>query len=127
MAIPEWMRPMLDVVDDKLMRQIAEDFRRGPPPPGPTLPKATPIDAGRVVTGTDGAAHTPHRGWSEAPKLPQDPPGWSGVEALLDAEDRAWREQRQREFKLARLRAEVETKEIKELEEKLNPAPKVQE
>jgi hypothetical protein len=84
--LPEWMRDCIGAVDTKLMRQIAEDFRRGPPPPGPTLPTATPIDAGRVVTGTDGAAHTPHRGWQEPPKVDDwRPTGSAGGQAAIDA------------------------------------------
>jgi hypothetical protein len=105
------------------MRSIVEDFRRGPPPPGAPLPKVNVVGAGRVIDGDDVKRGTTgqNSGWVQAPALPQDPPGWSAVDRLLDADDRAWREDRRRQFELAKLRAEAERREIAELQEKLAP------
>jgi hypothetical protein len=124
--LPEWAADLARNLGTAELKAIVEDLRgyNASPAMGKAA-KVTVQGAGTVTTGTDGAKHTPaSHGWTEAPPLPQDPPGWRGVDALLDADDRQWREQRKRDFELARLRGEVERKELSELEAKLNPATK---
>jgi hypothetical protein len=119
--LPEWMRDCVSVVDDKLMRQIVEDFKRGPAAPGPTLPKVNVVGAGTVVDGGDGAKHTPHRGWSEPPKVDNwKPPGLSVMDAMMDQQDAIDRAARAREL----AEAARHLRELAEAEAKLTSAPK---
>jgi hypothetical protein len=119
--IPEWMRDCVNVVGDDLMRSIVNDFRRGPPPPGPTLPKVTVQGAGTVVTGTDGAKHTPHQeqgGWVKPPQVDAwKPPGLEHMDRLMDQADALDKAERIR--KLAEVAAvkRVKAELLKEHEE----------
>jgi hypothetical protein len=74
--LPEWVHDMCRVVDDKLMRDIAQDFRRGVPQPKSILEetkaKAEPEDKS---------------GWTEATPLKQ-PLGISTIDRLCEAADR---------------------------------------
>jgi hypothetical protein len=119
----QWAKDLQRAVPDSVVKDLVSDFRRGPPPPGNQVSTVRVMGAGTVI---DGDTAPKHRGWVETPALPQNPPGWREVEQLLDAEDRQWKADRQRQAELARLRAEAERKEIAELQEKLNSAPKVQ-
>jgi hypothetical protein len=106
--LEQWQLDMLAVVDDKLMRQISEDFRRGPPSPGPTLPSVTPVGAGRVVDADVGPKY---RGWTEATPLRPMP--------LADPRSRWLSEDEVKELKrkeLAELEARLGRKEGQEKE-----------
>jgi hypothetical protein len=123
MAFPEWMRDCVNVVDDKLMRSIVEDFRRGPPPPGPTLPTATPVGAGKVVDADPGPKYRPYNeqgqgGWTKPPQVDQwKPPGLSIMDAMMDQQDAVDRAARAREL----AEAARYLRELAEAEAKLDP------
>jgi hypothetical protein len=83
----EWVRDMCRTVDDRLMKQIAEDFRRPPPPPGPTLPTVRPVDAAPVKTGSDVVAGN-GTGWAESPQVNDwRAPGIDVIDRLVDQQD----------------------------------------
>ena len=95
--LPEWAADMVRCVDDKLMQQISDDFRRGPPPAGPTLPTVTPVGAGVAVSGTDKVA-SGGSGWVDAPSTSSwRPPGLREMDAMMDQQDVIDRAQRIRE------------------------------
>jgi hypothetical protein len=121
--LPEWKRDLVENVPDHLVRQIAEDFRKGPPPAGPTLPSVKVMGAGTVVDG-ETAART--RGWVDAPKVDQwRPPGIEHVDALCDEEDRRFRAERIRELAGAEhSRRLVEAAKEAELKAQAEPKPK---
>jgi hypothetical protein len=122
-----WEIDLVRNVDDKAVRDLVADLRNYNP--SPSMGKAAKVKlegVGVVQTGDDGVKHRPmnpsQNGWTEAkPIRDWRPPGEAVVNAMLDAEDKAWREDRQRQ---ARLRREAEEQEIRELEAKLNPEPK---
>jgi hypothetical protein len=122
--LPEWVRDMTRVVDDRLMKQIAEDFRRGPPSPGPTLPTVTPVGAGKVVDADVGPKYRPLQqgGWTTPPSIDQwKPPGLDAMDRLMDQEDLNFRAQRIKELAEAaatrRALAAAEAELLKEHEE----------
>jgi hypothetical protein len=116
------MRDCVNVVDDKLMRSIVNDFRRGPPPPGPMLPPVSVVGAGTVVTGTDGAAHTPHRGWQEAKSIDNwRPPGIDVMDRMMDQQDALDKAERIRKLAEA---AAVKRAEAELLKEEPKPSEK---
>jgi hypothetical protein len=117
--LPEWQRDLVETVPDHLVRQIAEDFRKGPPPAGPTLPSVKVMGAGTVVDG-ETAART--RGWVDAPKVNDwTPPGLREMDAMMDEADRRDRAERIRELagtqhalNLAKAAAEAEARASEE-------------
>jgi hypothetical protein len=119
------MRDCVNVVDDKLMRSIVEDFRRGPPPPGPTLPKVSVVGAGTVTTGDDGPKHRPFeqgQGWVNPPQVDQwKPPGLSVMDRLMDQQDALDKAERIRKLAEA---AAVKRAEAELLKEEPKPSEK---
>jgi hypothetical protein len=96
MKLPEWQRDLTAAVPDRLVKQIAEDFRRGPPPPGPTLPSVRVMGAGTVV---DGDTAAPSRGWTEAKSIDTwKPDGLSIMDEMMDQQDAVDRAARVREL-----------------------------
>jgi hypothetical protein len=95
--LPEWQRDLEQAVPTDLVKQIVEDFRRGPPPAGPTLPSVRVMGAGTVVDGDSVPA--PTRGWVEAKPLDQwKPDGLEICDALVDQQDAIDRAARVREL-----------------------------
>jgi hypothetical protein len=114
----EWVQDLRRVVDDKLMADIVSDFRRSPPPPGPTLPTVRVQGAGTVVDGD-----TPHGGtggWQESPQLSNwTPPGLREMDAMMDQQDAVDRAARIRELaEAAAVQRALESAEPKEREPK---------
>jgi hypothetical protein len=124
--LEEWERDLVRNVDDKAVRDLVSDFKNYSQPTQGKAAKVTVTGAGTVVTGTDGAAHTPYRGWSEPPKVDAwKPPGLSHMDAMLDQQDAVDKAARVKEFAEAKryLRAHAEAEkevkdEIKERQEK---------
>jgi hypothetical protein len=111
--MPEWMRDLVRNVDDKLVADIVSDFRRGPPPPGPTLPTANPVDAAPVVTGSDRVTGG-GSGWANSPEIKDwRPPGVDICDRLMDQQDAIDRAERIRQLAGAAVvqRAEAEIKQ----------------
>jgi hypothetical protein len=137
--LPEWMRPMVDAVGDNLMRSLVADFRKGPAPPGPTLPTATPTAAGRVVTPDVGPKYRAYEegqgqegGWTKPPSIDSwKPPGLSHMDRMMDQADALDRAQRAAQLveaaKNLRLLAEAEAElraPVKDEEAKERPETK---
>jgi hypothetical protein len=124
--LPEWMRDLVQNVDDRLVRDIVNDFRSYDP--GPSMGQAAkviPVDAGKVVTGTDGPAHTPHRGWQESPRVDSwRPPGEAVMNALLDQQDALDKAKRIRKLAEAAAVRRAEAELLKEREEERKPKDK---
>ena len=79
-----WVRDLRSVVGDKLMRDIVEDFRRGPAAPGPTLPSVRVQGAGTVVDGDSVPAQGNGSGWCDSPQIRDwKPPGINYVDELV--------------------------------------------
>jgi hypothetical protein len=87
---PEWVRDAAATVPDELVRAIVDDFSTPP-----TARAPSPIPAAR---GPD----EPWRRRPAAVPLRGDPPGWSIIDAMLDADDRRWRAERRKEFEAAK-------------------------
>ena len=88
----DWVRDLRRVVDDKLMRDIVNDFRSYNPAPRSLTPPATanPVDAAPVKTGDVGPQHRPldRSGWVDAPKVDAwRPPGLEHCDRLMDHQD----------------------------------------
>jgi len=80
----EWVQDLRRVVDDKLMADIVSDFRRSPPPPGPTLPTVRVQGAGTVVDGDSVPAQGNGSGWCDSPQIRDwKPPGINYVDELV--------------------------------------------
>jgi hypothetical protein len=85
------MRDLTRVVEDKLMRDIVNDFRTYNPSPsmGPAA-KVTPVDAAPVKTGDVGPQHRPidRSGWVDPPKVDNwRPPGIELMDRMMDHQD----------------------------------------
>ena len=99
LTMPEYMNDLVKAVPTDLVKQIVEDFRRGPPPVGPTLPSVKVMGAGTVV---DGETPPPSRGWVEAKPIDQwKPDGLEICDALVDQQDAIDRAARVRELAAA--------------------------
>ena len=95
-----WMREAIAVCGDDLMQQIVADNRNRAPVGGSVLPTVKVLGAGTVVTGTDGAAHTPaqNHGWTEPPRTENwRAPGIDIIDRLVDQQDERDLEARCRE------------------------------
>jgi hypothetical protein len=135
--LPEWQRDLIETVPDHLVKQIAEDFRKGPPPAGPTLPPVRVMGAPTVKTGDVGPQHRPidtdattdRSGWQEAPKVDAwKPPGVEIMDEMMDQQDRIDRAARIRELgmaqhsrRLAEAAREAEDKDKAHRDGKLKP------
>ena len=87
--LPEWQRDMARAVDDKLMRDLVNDFRNYSPVPRPEGPAATVrvTSAGAVASGDDGAKHR-GSGWTEPPSIDSwRAPGLEIMNRLVDEQD----------------------------------------
>ena len=96
----EWVKDLRRTVGDDLMRQIVEDNRNRPSSGGSHIPTVKVLGAGNVVTGTDGAAHTPahSHGWTEPPRTENwRAPGIDIIDRLVDQQDERDLEARCRE------------------------------
>ena len=99
MKLPEWQRDLINNVPDHLVKAIAEDFRKGPLPVGPTLPSVRVMGAGTVV---DGDTAAPSRGWTEAKSIDTwKPDGLSIMDEMMDQQDAIDRAARVRELAAA--------------------------
>jgi hypothetical protein len=98
--LPPWAVDLVNCVGTDQIKQIVADLRSYNPSPG--MGKAAtvvPADAGKVVTGTDGAKHLPRRGWQESPRVDSwRPPGEAAMNRIMDAEDAKWRAERIKEM-----------------------------
>jgi hypothetical protein len=96
--LAEWQRDLVENVPDRLVRQIAQDFRNfNPHPAQDPRAKVVPQGAGKVVTPGEVEAPQDRSGWRDSPQLRQ-PDGVNYVDALCDDEDRRFRAQRIREL-----------------------------
>jgi hypothetical protein len=122
-----WMRDAVKVADEKLVKQIADDFRAYNPAPRSTLsPPATVqvVGAGRVVGGDDAPVASGGTGWASSPEL-KPPPGVSIIDEMCAQEDQAWRLQRAKELAAAHhARALVEAEIKQRSEEEANKKQK---
>jgi hypothetical protein len=88
--------------EDRVLRAIVAD-NRNPVHPSDPGGKVGVAGAGEVVTGNDGAAHTPTRGWAEARSIAEwRAPGLEIMDRLVDLQDaidRAEREAQLRKLK----------------------------
>jgi hypothetical protein len=95
-----WVKDAVRVADDKLVRQIAEDFRAYNPSPRSPLnqpPQTVQVQgAGRVVSGDDKPVASTGTGWASSPEL-RPPEGINLIDEMCAAEDASWRLQRARE------------------------------
>jgi hypothetical protein len=83
-----WVRDLTRVVNDQQMRDIVNDFRRGPAPPGPTLPSVRVMGAGTVVDGDSKPTAGNGSGWCDSPEIKNwRAPGIEHVDRLLDQAD----------------------------------------
>ena len=95
--LPEWQRDLAAAVPDKAVKDLVNDFRRGPPPAGPTLPAVKVMGAGRVVTAGEEVQRG--TGWTEPPKVDQwKPPGLEHMDRMMDQQDAIDRAARIREL-----------------------------
>jgi len=77
--LPEWQRDLAAAVPDKAVKDLVNDFRRGPPPAGEEVQRGT--------------------GWTEPPKVDQwKPPGLEHMDRMMDAQDAIDRAARAREL-----------------------------
>jgi hypothetical protein len=110
----EWVKDLRRVVDDKLMADIVNDFRRGPAPPGGTTATVRVVGAGRVVDGSDVVAGG-GTGWVDAPKVNDwTPPGLREMDRMMDAADL--------QDRLARVKELGEAEALKRAEAELKAA-----
>jgi hypothetical protein len=120
------MRDCVNVVDDKLMRSIVDDFRRGPPPPGPTLPKVSVQGAGVVKDVDPGPKYRPYQeaqggGWVKPPQVDDwRAPGLREMDRMMDQQDAIDRAARAREL----AEAARHLRELAEAEAKLTSTSK---
>jgi hypothetical protein len=92
--LPPWAVDLVRNVGDKAVRDIVNDFKSYNPSPSMGAAAKVKLEGvGVVQTGTDGAAHTPHRetpsnGWQEAPKVDSwKPNGIDIIDAMCSAQD----------------------------------------
>jgi hypothetical protein len=98
LRLPEYIRDLTGAVPDKLVKQIAEDFRSyNPHPTQAPSAKVTVQGAGKVVTAGESEVPQSRSGWRDSAPLKQ-PEGLQYVDAMLDEEDRIWRGQRIKEL-----------------------------
>jgi hypothetical protein len=104
--LQEWQRDAARAVDDKLMRDIVNDFRTYSPTPRSEGPAetVTPVGAGRVIDGGDGAKH---RSWGWQDPIPLERRDW----ASMSEQERAARDEEWRREYAARREAEGKAKE----------------
>jgi hypothetical protein len=103
-----WVKDAVRVADDKLVRQIAEDFRAYNPSPRSPLsspPQTVSVGgAGRVVGGDVGPQHRPiaeqaGSGWTTPPSIDSwRAPGLEHMDRMMDAQDAIDRAARAREL-----------------------------
>ena len=133
LRLPEYMRDLVDAVPDRLVKEIAQDFRSyNPHPAQDPSAKVSVQGAGVVKTGDVGPQHRPvdpsatnSGGWVEAKSIDSwRPPGLREMDAMMDAADLQDRLQRVKELGEARalLQAEAEIKAQQEAE--LSKKPK---
>jgi hypothetical protein len=131
----EWVKDMRRVVDDKLVKQLVEDFRSYNPSPRSLSPPATVqvVGAGRVAEPDPGVAHRPanatNSGWTEPPKVNDwKPPGVEHMDRMMDEQDRLDRAARIRMLGMAQhsltLAEAAREAEAKEAELAKQPEPK---
>jgi hypothetical protein len=118
-----WMREAVNVADDKLVRQLVEDFRSYNPAPRSPLnqpPQTVQVQgAGRVVGGDDKPVASTGTGWASSPEL-KPPPGINLIDEMCAQEDASWRLQRARELAEA---AALKRAEMEFLKTKAQPKP----
>jgi len=133
LRLPEYMRDLTAAVPDRLVKEIAADFRSyNPHPAQDPSAKVSVQGAGVVKTGDVGPQHRPvdpsatNSGWVEAPKVDNwRPPGVDLCDRLVDAQDAIDRAERIRQLAqtAAIKRAEAEIKAREEEEAKKGKKP----
>jgi hypothetical protein len=107
MKLPEWQRDLAAAVPDRLVKEIAADFRSyNPHPAQDPAAKVSVQGAGVVKTGDVGPQHRPidanatnTGGWQEPPKVDQwKPPGLEHMDRMMDQQDAIDRAARVREL-----------------------------
>ena len=96
----EYWRDLARAVPTSVVQDIVADNRNRPSSGGSVLPTVKILGAGTVVTGTDGAAHTPaqNHGWTEPPRTENwRAPGIDIIDRLVDQQDERDLEARCRE------------------------------
>jgi hypothetical protein len=92
-----WMRDAVRVADDKLVKQIADDFRSynaSPRSPLSSPPQTVSVvGAGRVVGGDDAPVAGTGSGWADSPEL-KPPPGIDLIDEMCAQADLADRAER---------------------------------
>jgi hypothetical protein len=99
LRLPEYMRDLTASVPDRLVKEIAADFRGyNPHPAQDPSAKVVPQGAGRVIDGNDTVTST-GTGWVDAPKVDAwRPPGVEIADRLLDQADAIDRAERIRQL-----------------------------
>jgi hypothetical protein len=101
----EWVKDLRRTVNDKLMRQIVDDFAGYNPSPRSPLsspPATVQIQgAGRVVGGDDVPVASTGTGWADSPQL-KPPPGVDLIDQMVAAQDERDLVQRAKELAVAR-------------------------
>jgi hypothetical protein len=99
----QWVKDLRRTVDTDLMKQIVEDFRRGPPSSGGSMipgqrsaSTVTVVGSGKVQTPDVGPKYRPYQepaaeptdrsGWRDTPQL-KPPEGVALVDQLVDQQD----------------------------------------
>ena len=127
MKLPEWQRDLAAAVPDRLVKEIAADFRSyNPHPAQDPSAKVSVQGAGVVKTGDVGPQHRPvdpsatnSGGWVEAKSIDSwRPPGLREMDAMMDAADLQDRLERVKQLGEAKalLQAEAEIKAQQEAE-----------
>jgi hypothetical protein len=96
----QYWRDLVRAVPTSVVQDIVADNRNRPSSGGSVLPTVKVLGAGTVVTGTDGAAHTPaqNHGWTEPPRTENwRAPGIDIIDRLVDQQDERDLEARCRE------------------------------
>jgi hypothetical protein len=76
------------IAEDHVVRAIVADNQRAAQSLGPPADAVSVVGAGAVVTGTDGPAHTPGRGWRDTPSIEHwRPPGLEIMDRMVDQQD----------------------------------------
>ena len=105
LRLPEYMRDLTAAVPDRLVKEIAADFRSYNPHPAQDPSAKVSVQGAGVVKGGDvGPQHRPidasaTGGWQEAPKVDQwQPPGLKHMDRMMDQQDAIDRAARVREL-----------------------------
>jgi hypothetical protein len=107
LRLPEYMRDLTAAVPDRLVKEIAADFRSyNPHPAQDPSAKVSVQGAGVVKTGDVGPQHRPvdtsatnSGGWQEPPKVDAwRPPGVEHMDRMMDQQDAIDRAARVREL-----------------------------